>query len=95
MEKYISIPNADSSKPNVLISISNILSIRKSSDTSVNIQYKNKATSNQIQHNAVNSTGGDAMTEWLIANVLRANNRKSMITEVSDPPFDITGFYLG
>ena len=93
MEKYISIPNTDSSKPNVLISISNILSIRKASDTAVNIQYENKADSNQIKHNAENP--GYTMTEWLIANVLRANNRKSMITEVSDPPFDITGFYLG
>ena len=92
MEKYISIPNTDSSKPNVLMSVSNIFSIRKNNNTVVNIQYKNKAASNQINHD---SDQGYEMVEWLIANVLNANNHKSMITEVSDPPFDITGFYLG
>jgi len=92
MEKYISIPNTDSSKPNVLISVSNIFSIRKNNNTAVNIQYENKAAQNQIWHD---SDQGYEMVEWLIANVLNANNHKSMITEVSDPPFDITGFYLG
>ncbi|MDB4334622.1 hypothetical protein N9988_00165 [bacterium] len=92
MEKYISIPNVDSSGPNVLISITNIFAARRNNDTSLNIVHVNKATQININHD---SAQGFEMIEWLIANIIRANSHKSMITEVSDPPFNITGFYFG
>ena len=91
MEKYISIPNVDSSAPNVLISITNIFAVQGGT-TALNISHVDKAKTIFIYHD---SDQGFEMAEWLIANIIRANNHKSMITEVSDPPFNITSFYFG
>lgn len=92
MEKYISIPNVDSSAPNVLISITNIFAVTGNGTTALNISHVDKARTIVINHD---SDQGFEMAEWLIANIIRANNQKSMITEVSDPPFNITSFYFG
>ena len=92
MEKYISIPNVDSSGPNVLISITNIFAARRNNNTSLMISHVNKAPSITINHD---SDQGFEMIEWLIANITRANSHKSMITEVSDPPVNITSFNFG
>lgn len=89
MEKYITIPSTKLNKPDVFIRVSKIFSAKKNNNESLRIIYVDKASQSTINHAA---DQGFEMIEWLIANILRANDSKSAVTKATKPPFNITGF---